>query len=269
MERVYPRAREPTMKRTIEIDRRKVLGTVGGLAMAGSGMAFFAGSAAAGDTSVSDAGTQAITTDDGSIHYVAFGGKLRYEWDGLDEVAEYGEYRVRARIHNGNGWSRWHDFGSTSGPLGEGNDDDDNNRFQEGEGNTSATFGGTNDSNSGPGTDGFFQFKYGAQFGQPSYAIAYNSDVANNPGDYGENGLRPVGSSKFDLAQFEAENDGATQSTTVQFEFTCRVLDADENVINQKATSTVTAQMPVKVTNKPAEGHTSGRVDGEVGGDTS
>lgn len=260
------------MKSNLELDRRKVLGTVGGLAMAGSGLAALTGSVTAGgDASISDANLQAITTDDGEIQYVAYGGRLRYEWDGLDTEATHGMYILETRVHDGSSWSNWRHIGSDSGPLGE-NTDDGNNKFEQGEENTSATWGGTNDSNSGPGTDGFFQFKYGSAFNNPDYALAYTDAVANDPEAYGPEGLRLLPSDKaYNLAMFEAEEDGGTQRTVVEFRYTCRVYDGDPNdggsVVGKP--DKATARMPVEVTNRPATGDTGGDMTGSVGGDTS
>lgn len=261
------------------VNRRTVLegfGAVGGTALAGGSiLAAFASTAVAGHTTISDASTKAITTDDGKIWFVAQGGRLRYEWDGLNQEAQFGEYEVRARVHDGTTWTAWRDFGSDTGPLGDEADagtHDGDGVFEEGEENTPNSWGGDNDSNSGTGTDGFFQFKFGALFGQKSYAIAYNDDVAADPDSYGANGLILVPyPPAFDLALFEAGADGETQEATAEFEYTCRVYDGDPNDggVPIGVPDSARGRMPVEVTNRPAEGHTSGGLDTELGGDTS
>lgn len=74
-----------------------VVGAVGGFGLLSMG------SAVAGDTELEGVGgTVEFETDDGEIYWVGYGGRLRYTWDGLDADAEYGEYEVRARVHNRN-----------------------------------------------------------------------------------------------------------------------------------------------------------------------
>lgn len=75
------------MKEDIELGRRKVLGTVGGLAIAGSGLAALTGGATAtAGTSIEDPET--AESDDGEISYVAVQTTGRLTWDGFDEPAK-------------------------------------------------------------------------------------------------------------------------------------------------------------------------------------
>lgn len=252
------RKHDLTMKSNIDLDRRKVLGTVGGLALAGSGMAAFTGSAAAdGDATLSDASTLKGSNDDGEVQYVAFGGKLTYAWDGLDTEAEYGGYRLRTRVYSKEafgGWSGWQNFGWTNGELG-------------------GNWGGDNDHTAETGTKGYFTFKYGKPFNQASYAIAYDDEVANNPGDYTNYGLRLVPESKaYSTDVFSEDDDDSTQRTVVEFEYTCRVYDGDPSdggtVIQRgKTEDTATGRMEVKMTNEPATGDTGGSLSGTMGAD--
>lgn len=101
------------MKRDIELGRRKVLGAVGSLAVAGSGLAALAGGATAtAGSSISN--PEAVTTDDGKIRYVRTHTTGRLNWDGFDEPAKYGRIFVGVELHrNGNQLaSKWiHDTG--------------------------------------------------------------------------------------------------------------------------------------------------------------
>lgn len=101
------------MKSNIELDRRTVLGTVGGLAVAGSGLAALTGGATAtAGSTITD--PQAVTTDDGKIRYVRTHTTGRLNWDGFDEPAKYGRIFVGVELHrNGNELaSKWiHDTG--------------------------------------------------------------------------------------------------------------------------------------------------------------
>jgi hypothetical protein len=104
------------MKSNIDLNRRKVLGTVGGLALAGSGFAFWSGSASATAGSSID-NPQAVTTDDGEIRYVRTHTTGRLSWDGFDEPAKKGRILVAVALkRNGNVLTqkRIHDTGKFS-----------------------------------------------------------------------------------------------------------------------------------------------------------
>ncbi|WP_458185068.1 hypothetical protein [Haladaptatus sp. NG-WS-4] len=69
------------------LTRRTVLGTVGGLAVAGSGPALLSGSTAAVDTKFTPNNTEVLTTDDGSVREVVVETSGTVSWDGLEEPA--------------------------------------------------------------------------------------------------------------------------------------------------------------------------------------
>ncbi|AGN00303.1 hypothetical protein L593_01760 [Salinarchaeum sp. Harcht-Bsk1] len=225
------------------LDRRTVIKGVGGAGAAGvvGGLGLFAlsGTVAAADTSLEASNPSAVTTDDGEIQYVAFGGRLRFEWDGLDEEATYGWYRVESRVNTGGGWSNWRSHGSDYGELG-------------------ANWGGSNDYTQDTGTDGIFQFKYGAPYGQQSYAIAGS----------GSNLLDSA--NKYDVSVFEADSDGGTQETDVHIRMTCRVYDGEPgsggSVLIEQADG---ATFTVTVNNRTAMATTGGEITPTVGADES
>jgi hypothetical protein len=236
------------------MERRTLLKGIGGAGAtaAAGGISWIAltGGAAAADTSLEGASPTAVTTDDGEIQYVAYGGRLRFEWDGLDSEATYGWYKAESRINNGDGWTAWRSHGAGSGKLG-----DDSGAYEEGE---TGGWGGSNDSNSGPGTEGFFQFKFGSPYGQKDYAISGNgSDVVavNN---------------QYNTSQFEVDTDGGKQKTKVQIRKTCRVYDGEPgnggNIIIEDADK---AQFTVTVKNRQAVATTGGEIEGTVGADES
>jgi hypothetical protein len=223
--------------------RRQLLkgaGAAGATAAAsGIGLIALSGGSVAADTALQASDPSAVTTDDGEIEYVAFGGRLRFEWDGLDAPATYGWYKVETRVNTGSGWSSWRSHGADAGELG-------------------ANWGGSNDSTQQTGTDGVFQFKYGSPYNQPDYAIAGS---ASNVRD---------AANKYDTAVFEAETDGGQQSTDVQFRMTCRVYDGQPgNGGNVLAEDADTAMMTVTVNNRAATATTGGEVAGTVGADES
>ncbi|MFB6176440.1 MAG: hypothetical protein ABEI99_04730, partial [Halobaculum sp.] len=147
---------------THPMKRRQILRTAGvagaTAAVSGVGVLTLTSDASAADTTLEATSPSAVTTDDGEIKYVAFGGRLRFEWDGLDAPATYGYYKVESRVNTGGGFSSWRSHGSDFGPLGDdpgsGTNHDGNGKFEQGEENTSGSWGGRNDSNSGTGTDG-------------------------------------------------------------------------------------------------------------------
>lgn len=236
---------------TLPVGRRTVLKGAAAAGVAAMGGYAFAGSATAANTSLEATSPSAVTTDDGEIKYVAFGGRLRFEWDGLDTGATYGWYKTETRVNTGNGFSNWRSHGSDYGELGDSSGDS----YDQGE---SGGWGGTNDSNSGPGTDGFFQFKYGDENNNEDYAIAGSGtnlrDAAN----------------KYKTSVFEADTDGGKQETTVQFRKTCRVYDGEPgNGGSMIIEASDKAKFTVTVKNRTATATTGGEVNGEVGADES
>ncbi|MFC4551691.1 MULTISPECIES: hypothetical protein [Halorussus] len=87
------------MKPNTELDRRKVLGTVGGLAIAGSGLAALSGSATATvKTGLNTSNTNLLTNDDGSVRKVLLDASGDYAWDGLDSPATSATVAVKAKV---------------------------------------------------------------------------------------------------------------------------------------------------------------------------
>ncbi|WP_135825543.1 hypothetical protein [Halorussus ruber] len=86
------------MKSNLELDRRKVLSTVGGLALAGSGLAAFTGGAAAKvstEFTANNAGT--VTSPDGSIRKVLVDTSGTVSWSGFDATAETATVTLEAK----------------------------------------------------------------------------------------------------------------------------------------------------------------------------
>ena len=83
----------------MDLDRRKVLGTVGGLAIAGSGLAAFSGSAAASVNTYFQAhGTSVLRNDDGSVQNVNVDVDGEYSWDNLDSPANMATVSLKAKV---------------------------------------------------------------------------------------------------------------------------------------------------------------------------
>jgi hypothetical protein len=218
----------------------KATGAAGATAAAGGfGLVALSGGAAAANTNLEAQDPAVATTDDGEIQYVAFGGRLRFSWDGLESPANYGWYRVETRVDTGSGWSNWRTHGTDYGEL-------------------NANWGGPNDDTDQTGTDGRFQFKYGSAYGQPNYAIAGTGNNLRNS------------QNKYNTSVFEAGNDGGQQVTDVQFRMTCRVYDGEPgNGGSMLIESSDTAKMTVTVNNREATATTGGEIEGVVGADES
>lgn len=245
------------------VSRRNFVRTLGiaagSAAVGGIGIGVFGDNAAAADAELNSLNpTLEATTDDGEIQYVAYGGRLRFTWDGLDREATHGGYNVKVRVHTdrtndhgGNNWSAWHDFGTGTGRLG-----DDSGSYDRGE---TGGWGGKNDSNSGPGTDGFFEFRFGDMFGNEDYAIATDG------GDYG---LRGSGASHlFPISTFGSRDDGKNHRSVVEIKKTCFVTPSEtgQRLVEDEATG----RFEVIVGNRPRVGTTGGGIKGSIGADQS
>lgn len=241
-------------------------------AVGAGGLAALTGGAAASNTNLEGMDAGVVRTDDGQINYIAFGGRLRCEWDGLDEEAQYGEYTIQTRVEHGEGWSSWKDHGTASGPLGDdpnADSHDGDGVFEEGEKNTSETWGGDNDSNSGTGTDGFFQFRFGSANGQKDYAIAYDNEK-----DVGT-GAKAVpnhwSAERFEPAGDDGDGDVNVLESTVQLRALTAVYSEDPSTDGATALvkSQDMAKFSVTVENRPKSSTTGGEIDGIVNADES
>lgn len=249
------------------MQRRDVLKTAGGIgvgtAIGGLGVIAFTGNATAADANLEGIDPGAVTTDDGDITYVSYGGRLRFEWDGLDSEATHGEYQVYTRVQRNDGsWTSWADQGSAYGRLGDGS----GGSYDEGE---TGGWGGDNDSNSGPGTEGFFQFKFGEPYDQKDYAIAYDDPGDLDADDDGEDDAHEV-ADPYTTDRFAAEEDGGQNRTKVDVRKVCRVYDGEPgNGGTELIEDEDAARFEVVVNNREATATTGGEVEGNVEADES
>lgn len=229
----------------------------GSAAVGGIGVSAFSENASAADASLESLSpTLEATTDDGKIKYVSYGGKLHFKWDGLDTEATHAGYNVKVRLHtersndyDGDDWTAWRDFGTGTGKLG-----DDSGSYDQGE---TGGWGGENDSNSGPGTEGFFQFKFGDMYGNTDYAIATDG------GDYG----LLMGANTFPIDAFASKTDGEEHRSVVQIKKTCFVMDGEDG--QRLVEDEATGSFEVIVGNRARVGTTDGKIKGSVGADES
>lgn len=253
------------------MQRRDILKTAGGIGAAttagGLGLLAMTGGAAA---QIEDPAPISAETNDGEIEYVAFGGLFHFSWDGLDSTAQYGSYTVETRVMRDDGtWTAWANHGADSGPLGDDTEDtashDGDGEFEEGEKNTSATWGGDNDSNSGPTKDGYFQFKFGEPYGQKDYAIAYDDPQELDTDGDGDDEAHPV-NNPWSTSRFNETDDGSKRKTQVEIRMTGRVYDADPNEGGTELISeNAKAKMVVTIGNEQETADASGDLEGSVG----
>lgn len=231
----------------------KTLGTVGGgAAVGGAGIWAFTGSAAAeSETTIEPAAVQELSSDDGSLRFVAVGGKLRFDWDGLDTNPTHGAYASRVRLAASRfdgGSTGWVNLGEQSGELG-------------------GSWGGDNDYTQDAEKEGHFTFRFGHEFGQRDYALTYTDDVTEDDGPTGlhliddpsQDGSQPP----IDPSLFTATEDGGSTYTILQIEYTCRVYDGDPtNGGTVLVEDGDVGEVPVDLKNEEATGDTSGQLDG-------
>ena len=97
------------MKSNIELDRRKVLGTVGGLAAAGSGLALFTGeSAATASVGIKAGNPQKLKNDRGDLSRVTIDPTFRVEWENFDEAIGKVFYVIEAKLGKKNQGGTYH-----------------------------------------------------------------------------------------------------------------------------------------------------------------
>lgn len=209
------------------------------VAAGGIGLVALSGGATAADTQLEGTDPGAVTTDDGEIEYVAYGGRVRFEWDGLDSDATWGRIVSESRVYNNGSWSSWREHIDSRGELG-------------------ASWGGGNDYTQDTGTDGVFEFKFGSPHGQDDYAIA------------GSSGDTIDTNNQYSTSLFEADTDGGQNETTVEIRKTCEVWDGEPgNGGDKLIADDDTAEFTVTVNNREATATTGGEVEGAVGADES
>lgn len=237
------------------MQRRDVLKSVGGIgagaAVGGLGAISLIGSATAADTNLEASDPSAVTTDDGDLTYVSYGGRLYFEWDGLDADATYGGYEVYSRVQrNDDTWTSWVGHGSDTGAL-------------------DGTWGGSNDDTDQTGTDGFFEFKFGEPYNQKNYAIVYDSEDDLDTDDDGTNEAHPV-NNPWGTDRFDAEEDGGQNRTKVDIRKVCAVYDGDpDNGGTKLIEDGDAARFEVVVNNREATATVGGEIDPTVEADES
>lgn len=226
------------------MQRRSLLKTAGGIgigsALGGLGVLGLTGSAAGSEAGLEVHDPEATTTDDGTIERVSFGGRFKFEWDGLDKEADYGWYQIETRVRQQgeSNFSGWRSHGTDYGQLG-------------------ADWGGGNDYTQDTGTDGYWEFKFGAYHDNEDYVLA--GDVPDN--------MRQI-ENPYNTSVFNTDEDGAEKDTVVDFRYTGRVYNGEPGSGGERLEEdTATGEMLLTIGNQAAEATTSGSVRGNIDAD--
>lgn len=222
------------------MERRSLLGTLGGIvgtaAFGGAGLIFATEDASA--TASTDYGDVTITSDDGSVQYVAIYGDSVVEWDGFDTTATQAKILVEGRVGDSGAWTELHD----TGPFSLDNDD----------------WGGADEELSGSGTSGYIKSGIGLDSNGNHDPTTDWHVVGNDPDGYG------LPQNSIDPAQLEVGGDGSSQYFQLQIRSTYVWYDNGGNEIFRKS---FTSTVGVTVNNEEASasGKTGDGDDGAVG----
>lgn len=223
------------------MQRRDLLKTIGGIGatatVGGLGLTAMSGSAAAqSQLAISD--PSAVTTDDGSIEWVAVTAYLRTEWDGFDEAVHYARYTDKVTIRPNSENNTYTINQTLSDDLGSGK-----SQGGSGWGGDSGPFGG--EYYSGAGTEGFIHVDIDWGICQENRSNVYNSG-------YG------LPSNPAPVDNLEADTDGATKQSTVRLIKEVRLYDANQNPLTGPNSPygiddpTASVDLTVSVTNQGA-----------------
>lgn len=238
--------RKPLTRRTA----LKGLATAG-VAAAG-GAAYLTRGASASSTA--DYGTVTITSDDGTVEYVALYGDSVVTWDGFDTVAKSFSVEVEGGLKSGYGPITFHP----------------EKRFDL----TKDSWGGPGESHTGPGTSGTIKSDIGyGSSGNKAESVMWEVVAADVDGDnYGEpsdpQGLNDYGLpvKAIPASEVNAPTDGGEQTHVIQMETTYRWFDAPTGGTEIFA-KTFTSTVDVTVNNEPAtvSGSSGDGEDGATG----
>jgi hypothetical protein len=196
------------MKSNIELDRRTVLGTVGGLAVAGSGFAALTGGATATSGNLSIGDSQ-VSSDNGDLSEVNVSLDHEVTWDGFDYAVDAAEYRDVIRVYDKDG--------NKLGAHVLRDETDTPKMLKNWSGNGDSNgWGGDGEYTSGPGTEGFVHADIHWTVLADDPASASNPVPQGQPGDVDNFGL-------------DNNTDGSWAEYTVEFVKIVRLYAKDSN----------------------------------------
>lgn len=172
------------------LSRRTALKGIGGAVGAASvgGLALLASGPAAAATS--NYGSTTITSDDGTVEYVAIHGDSTVEWSGFEWEAQSVDVDVDARVVDGD--TGWVDLYETIADL------------------TADSWGGTNEDHSGTGTSGTISQGIGLDGDGNHDETTDWHIVGSDPDDYG------IPNNSIDPSALEVDTDGESSTYTVE-----------------------------------------------------
>lgn len=217
-------------------------GTAGAATLGGAGILAMTGGATA--TGSVDYGGTTITSDDGTVEYVAIFGDSIVHWDGFDTPAQYVDIEVSVEIVQ-----KW-DGQTRHGPQTvhtTGKVDLDN-----------SSWGNHDESLSGSGTSGTIETGIGLdENGNHDETIDWHI-VGTDPDGYG------LPSNPVDASHLEVASDGKSRQFRLLVRSAYTWYDASENELFSE---TFTGSVPVTVNNEPrsASAEDGDGDDGAVG----
>lgn len=218
------------------MERRDVLKTAGGIGAVsvagGAGLLAMTGGAAA--DSHGDYESATVTSDDGTVEYVAIYGDKRIEWEGFDSMATQFSVLTEGRVAGE--MANYIELNDT-GPV-----------------SLSEDWGGSDEETSGPGTSGHIENAVGLNGGNHDPTIDWHV-VGSDPDNYGlpENSIDP--------SILTVDDDGGSYTFTVQVKSTYTWYDSGGNEIFSED---FVDNVRVEVNNRPANAEASDG-DGEDG----
>lgn len=203
--------------------RRSLLKAAGAAGATGLvGASVFFGTQSATATASQNYNEVTITSDDGTVDYVAIYGDSVVEWDGFDTKATGFKILTEARVKNQTTWTQLNDTGTVDLSNSE--------------------WGGADESLSGPGTSGTIET-----------GIGLDSNGSHDPGtDWHIVGSDPDGyglpTNSLPTGALSVDQDGNSRTYTVQVRNTYVWYNAGNEIHRRSWTSDI----PVTVTNDPA-----------------
>lgn len=209
------------------MQRRNFLKAAGGLAaLTAVGGAALTGGATA--TSNQSYGDVTISSDDGSVEYVAIYGDSVVTWDGFDTEATQFSIAIEAKLGSESTWTQLHDTGLVD--------------------LSNANWGNYDESLSGPGTSGTIESGIGlAEDGTHDPTIDWHV-VGTDPDGYG------LPQNNISASKLSVDSDGTTETYVVEIRSTYTWYDAGDAEIHSE---TFTSTVDVTVTNEATTASTS------------
>lgn len=243
------------IKRTMKLDRRRLLKGAGvsfaSLAAAGVGLSTTMGGAVA--TGGTNFGNTSLTSNDGTVEYVAIYGDSVVNWDGFDRAA------TQARIVTGASARKKN---QSSGSLISRQNLNDTGRFDLSQGDSWGGAGETISTSDG-GREGSIKTDVGYGAGGNKNEEVYWEIVGDGDGDT----LNDYGLPQQSLpaAPFEVDSDGSSQDYRITIYTTYEWYDSSDDLIFDKE---FTSQVKLTVNNEATSvtGSSGPDDDGAVSG---